>query len=118
VFPSVTPVIAITPAGGDLLPVRAPDWLALVNRSGAPVLVDSIEFQRNDHTLRSADWGISVLMPGECLRIARSTPPVELPEGCHRAFDYTGSEVTRRFWLDGEGILALDIGPGIRYVWE
>jgi hypothetical protein len=118
VFPSVTPVIAITPASGDLLPVRAPDWLALVNRSGAPVLVDSIEFQRNDHTLRSADWGISVLMPGECLRIARSTPPVELPEGCHRAFDYTGSEVTRRFWLDGEGILALDIGPGIRYVWE
>lgn len=113
---AIGPLTPVTPSTSSLIPVKALDWLALVNISNAPVSLGSIEFRRGDRILRSSDWGVTVLIPGECLRIARAQASAELPANCNRAFDYAGSEEARRFWLDGEGELYIDIGAETRFV--
>jgi hypothetical protein len=75
--------------------------------------LETVNFSRDGHVLKPADWGVSLLQPGECIRIYGVNVPDSLPEGCARVFDYPGSEDERKFWFEKQ--IAVEINPNVRF---
>ncbi len=102
---------AATPSPFTLTARMGPDWFALVSASDLPLDVSGVRFTRDDQVLTASNWGVSTLNRGECLRIYRSTPPAQPPQGCSRVFDYPGGD----FWFGAR--VTVSINANARYVY-
>lgn len=103
-----TPLTIITPSTDSLMLSDGPDWVALINISDSALSLGSIRFSRDNRTLTAADWGVSALLPRQCLRIYKDKPPHDLPSNCATRFDYPGKPEDRHFWLEGRVNILID----------
>jgi serine/threonine protein kinase len=97
-FPST--IAIITPTIHTLAIQGNKDWIALVNVSSYPLSLDKLEFRQNNRILRASDWRLTILQPGECLRLFKGPKAPKPPAGCDKnIYDYDGDKKVRDEWF-------------------